>query len=152
MNLPCAASSWVCCFGKEFDSEFNTALKLPCVASSWVLNPSHTIKEPPVGEPLKVQRTGVKVSGWKSLAYSVWDCRSRGQKTVSTYRILRYSEGLCPKCCLKTLEKYRGSSKPTARAISLIEPFRDSKNRTASLIRYSVRYCWGEIKTCCINT
>ena len=41
-----AMNGGVCCFGKEFDSEFNTfltALKLPCVASSWVLNPSHTI-------------------------------------------------------------------------------------------------------------
>ena len=38
----------VCCFGKEFDSEFNTlltALKLPCVARSLALNPSHTITQ-----------------------------------------------------------------------------------------------------------
>jgi hypothetical protein len=34
------------CFGKEFDSEFDTFLtapRLPCVARSWVSNPSHTM-------------------------------------------------------------------------------------------------------------
>jgi hypothetical protein len=36
------------CFGKEFDSGFDTFLtapRLPCGARSWVSNPSHTMNE-----------------------------------------------------------------------------------------------------------
>ena len=43
INNP-AASSGICCFGKEFDSVFNAFLNAP---RGGVLNPSHTIKSDP---------------------------------------------------------------------------------------------------------